>query len=98
MTIKDYKFEFSLVNGKHTGDRLYGAFDLLFSICAELSYRDSNYPFDHWEYKEPISTDYRDDESYWFDLLEQTDTQTLINLGNLLNRYLNHLKYNGHEI
>jgi len=97
MTIKEYKFEFNLVNGNDTYDRFYGAFDLMFDICAHLVYnRDNDYPIHHWKYKS-IADD-TSPESYWYELIDETDTQTLIYLGNLLNRYIKYLEFKGYEV
>lgn len=98
MTISDYKSEFRLLHGDHDWDAFYGAFDLMFAISAELSYRNNDYPFDNWQYREPLSTDYREPDNYWFSLLADEDVDTLITLGNLFHRYINYLEHKGYEV
>ena len=66
---------------------------VLFEVAAELWVRDECPP--QWGYS--LASDPRDIESYWFDVLDEAQTDDLIHFGNVLERYRAKLKLQGKD-
>lgn len=88
--LKDFKSEFNLVNG-HL-DVWGGAMEAWFECAGQMNKRHLPIPLE-WQYKPALGTDGTDQESYWFELFENCSDELLIEIGNLLTRYCQYLKY-----
>lgn len=79
-TLKEFKNEFKIVCSDAWGECM-GAW---FECAAHLYHREIDIPTS-WEYSPGIiATDARDDESYWFEIFNDTSDEMLLVIGNFL--------------
>lgn len=67
-----------------------------FQVAAELYARGTKIPF-HWNYTAGASNDPREPESYWFDVLQDCESDTLREFGNMLFVYSRKLSALGYD-
>ena len=73
-----------------SGDRWGSAMSTFFDVAGELWWRGADIPA-VWEYSPGAASDPREPDNYLFDYLENTDTDILIQFGNVLERYIRNL-------
>jgi len=74
------------------GDPWGSAMSALFGIAAELWMRDDGSLPASWLYRPGAAADPRDPEDYLYETFKEADTEDLLALGELLNRYCDLLK------
>lgn len=84
MTTKEFKQEYHTFTDKY--DKWGECMDALFEVAAHLFYRGAEIP-NHWQYSPGLGGDPKEEENYWYELFEETDSETLTEIGNILERY-----------
>ena len=92
MNIKDLKSEYMLTHDSY--DAWGSAMGVYFDLCSELYHRDADIPAS-WDYHPGAASDPREPEGYWFDMLIDADTDTLLHFGRILHRYTSMLDTRG---
>ena len=92
MNIKEFKDEFRQISCDTWGD----AMEAWFEAAAQLYYRNIDIPAT-WEYKpSPVGgNDVREEDSYWYDMFNNCNDQSIIAIGNFLFRYCEYLRFKG---
>jgi hypothetical protein len=85
LTLKQLKYELRM--GDINYDPWGTAMAALFDVAAELWWRGEDVPA-HWEYSPGMVDDPRDRDSCFYELATETDTETLTQFGNLLERFV----------
>lgn len=87
-TISDFKNEYKIA---FSGDFWGSAMDAWFECAGHLNNRGLSIPSE-WEYSPGLGGGMEPD-SYFYDIFNDCDDELLINIGNLLFRYCQFLKY-----
>lgn len=77
-----------------SGDKWGSAMMLFFDCASELYARGADIP-PEWGYSPGLCDDPREEESYFYDIFKETEIDSLIRLGNILNRLCNIYKAQG---
>lgn len=89
-TLKEFIDEYRLVCTDTWGD----AMEAWFECAGQLNKRGFLVPA-NWEYGAPLGQNGTDESSYWYELFENTEDETLVKIGNFLFRYCQLLKRAG---
>lgn len=87
-SLKEFKDEFRLICSDTWGNAL----DAWFECAGQMNKRGLLIPYE-WEYRPGLGGDGTDEDSYWFELFENTNDDLLINIGNFLFRYCQFLRH-----
>lgn len=93
-SLKGWKSEYRLQADR--GDAWGSAMIAFFTLANELYMRGADIPSE-WGYSPGMVDDPREPEDYFYDMFRMTGEFMLLEIGNLLHRYTEHLKYHGED-
>ena len=89
-TLRQFKDEWRLKCTDSWGD----AMEVWFECAGWLHWNGENIPIE-WEYSPGAGGDGRDKESYWYELFAETPVSLLHEIGRLMTRYCQYLRFKG---
>jgi hypothetical protein len=92
-SVKEFKNELRLISDTDVWGTSVEAW---FECAGHMNKRGLHIP-SSWEYSQGLGGDGTENESYWYELFEAAPDNVLINVGNLLFRYCQFLRYKGKD-
>ena len=90
---KDIKAEYNLWGDD--GDPWGSAMEMWFAVAGELNERNPELIPTKWQYNPGLGGG-KDHDSMWTELLEETKTNALVKMGNVMFRYVHILEHKGY--